>query len=222
MGRRSFFVGENVQCEHRSFWNLVIFKQKISAIMLKQNHGVLLPSVLFSLNVMFMFLSNWEQSMTLHVVMFPGSLWFGNVWKLKLLRFFNSRSKHLWTCQKLLSNYCCVVFTSEGEYATPNHLREVSKTRRLLWVPSWVQLLRDGKFLVQQWGESECCFAISLIWWPVCACVWHVFSGVKVAKSDTHAFMISSSHPFVHQSMNPFWPISVYMYNLCNNIYIHI
>ena len=222
MGRRSFFVGENVQCEHRSFWNLVIFKQKISAIMLKQNHGVLLPSVLFSLNVMFMFLSNWEQSMTLHVVMFPGSLWFGNVWKLKLLRFFNSRSKHLWTCQKLLSNYCCVVFTSQGEYATPNHLREVAKTRRLLWVPSWVQLLRDGKFLVQQWGESECCFAISLIWWPVCACVWHVFSGVKVAKSDTHAFMISSSHPFVHQSMNPFWPISVYMYNLCNNIYIHI
>ena len=63
---------------------------------------------------MFMFLSNWEQSMTLHVVMFPGSLWFENVWKLELLRFFKSRSKHLWTCQKFLSNYCCAVFTSAG------------------------------------------------------------------------------------------------------------
>lgn len=153
---------------------------------------------------MFMFLSNWEQSMTLHVVMFPGSLWFENVWKLKLLRFFrcNSRSKHLWTCQKVLSNYCCVVFTSQREYATPNHLWEVAKTRRLLWVPSWVQLLRDGKFLVQQWGESECCFAISLIWWPVCACVWQLFFGVKVATSDTHTFMISSSHPVIHLCIN--------------------
>ena len=81
----------------------------------------------FFLNVMFMFLSNWEQSMTLHVVMFPGSLRFEDLGFCVSLdvthdqRIFGHVKNY---CQ---SNYCCVVFTSQREYATPNHLWEVAK-----------------------------------------------------------------------------------------------
>lgn len=185
------------------------------------------------LNVMLM---NWEQSMALPVVMFPGSLWFEHVWKLKRvcvsLDVYNSPSKHLWTCQQFFSDYCCVLFTSQREYdATRNHSWEAAENQEITlssilstaverWeVPcsamGWVRM----SLCCQPDLMTSVCLRMPSIFWCQSGQKWHTSVMCIERYSGEHAyihdFIHSSTHPFVYSSLNPSWLISLYIYIFC-------